>query len=87
MTCADGAVEALLEQGQHALAEFGQLGFRPFAAEEVAAELAFQLPDGARERGLGHVTFLGCAREIQYPGNGQEVADLMHFHAEGALSV
>src|SRR5207247_7572372 len=64
---ADGAVVALLEQRQHALAKLGQLGLRPLAPEQVAAELAFELSDGASEGGLGDIAFLGSAREIERP--------------------
>ena len=81
---AHGAVVALLEQRQHALAELGQLRLRPLAAEQIAAKLAFELADGAGEGGLGHVTFLRRAREIERARHGEEVADLMHFHKERA---
>jgi hypothetical protein len=57
---------------------------RPLAAEQIAAKLAFELAYGACERGLGHVTFLGGAREIERARHGEEVADLMHFHKERA---
>ena len=83
-SCADGAVVALLEKRQHALAEIGQLRLRALAAEQVAAKLTFKLADGAGERGLGHVTFLRGAREIERARHGEEVADLMHFHKERA---
>ena len=76
------AVVALLEQRQHALAELGQLRMWPFAAEQIAAKLAFELADGAGERGLGDMAFLGGAREIERPRYSEEVADLMHFHAD-----
>ncbi len=72
----------MLQQRQHALAELGELGLRPLATEQVAAKLALELADGAGERGLGNVTFLGGAREIERPRHREEVADLMHFHAD-----
>ena len=62
---AERAFIALLQQRQHALAELGELGLRPLAAEQIAAKLAFELADGARERRLGDVAFLGGAREIE----------------------
>ena len=74
----------MLEQWQHALAELGQLRLRPLAAEQIAAELAFELTDGAGEGGLGHVTFLRGTREIERARHGEEVADLMHLHKERA---
>src|SRR5262249_21735043 len=52
----------------------------PLAAEQIAAELAFKLSDGAGKRRLGHMTFLRGARAIQGARHGEEVADLMHFH-------
>ena len=70
----------------HALAEFGQLRRRPLASEQVAAELVLELLDGARQRGLRDVAFLGGAREIQQPRDREEVSDLMHLHDRTALS-
>ena len=56
----------------------------PLAPEQIAAKLAFELADGARERGLGNVALLGGAREIESSRHGEEVADLMHFHGRCA---
>ena len=81
---ADGAVIALLQQRQHALAKLGELGLRALAPEQIAAELAFELADGPGQRRLGDVAFLGGAREIQHPRHGEEIADLMHFHGRCA---
>ena len=81
---AERALIALLQQRQHALAELGELGLRALAAEQIAAELALELADGARERRLGNVAFLGGAREIESPRHREEVADLMHFHGRCA---
>ena len=77
---AQRAVVALPQQRQHALAKFGELRVRPLAAEEVAAQLAFELADGAGERGLRHVALLGGAREVERARHGQEVANLVHLH-------
>jgi hypothetical protein len=44
------------------------------------AKLCLKLPDGARQRWLGDITFLGGPREIKRPGDGQEVANLVHLH-------
>ncbi len=79
---ADGAVVALLQQRQHALAELGELSLRALAPEQIAAELALELADGAGERRLGDVAFLRGAREIEHPRHGEEIADLMHFHED-----
>ncbi len=56
------------------------LRLRALAAEQVAAELTFKLADGAGERGLGHMAFLGSAGKIERARHGEEVADLMHLH-------
>ena len=64
----------------HALAEIGQVRELALAAKQVAAELFLELLDGAGQRRLGDVAFLGGAREIQGARRGQEVADLVHFH-------
>ena len=81
---AERAVVALLEQRQHALAEFGELCLRALAPEQIAAKLAFELADGAGERGLGDVALLGGAREIERARHREEVADLVHFHGRCA---
>jgi hypothetical protein len=81
----DGAVVALPEQRQHAVAKLGQLGLRPLASEQVAAQLALELLDCAGQRGLRHVAFVGCLGEIQLPDGGQEISNLMHLHS-GNLS-
>ena len=59
---------------------------RPLAVEQEAAELVLQELDGARERRLRHVAFLGRAGEIQLLAQGEEIPDLMHFHGDN-LSV
>ncbi len=56
----------------------------PLAPEQIAAELALELADGAGEGGLGDVALLGGAREIERSRHGEEVADLMHFHGRCA---
>jgi hypothetical protein len=48
--------------------------------EEKAAQFGFQKLDSARQRRLRHVAALGGTREVQFLGNSQEIADLMHFH-------
>src|SRR5512143_2182453 len=50
-----GAVVALLQQRKHALAERGEHGARPLAAEKVAPQFAFQELDRPRQRRLGHM--------------------------------
>jgi hypothetical protein len=41
----------------------------------------------ARVSRLGEVTLLDCPREIKRPGHGEEVVDLIHFHARGTLGL
>src|SRR5262245_11576500 len=82
---AERALVALLEQRIHALAELGQLGMRPFAAEQIAAELLFKLLDGTGQRRLRHVARLCSLGEIALADRRQEVPDLVHFHS-GILS-
>lgn len=62
------------------MAEFSYLRMRAFAAKQIPAEFAFELTDGARERGLGHVAFFGRSRKIEGVRNRQEIANLMHLH-------
>src|SRR3990172_11856722 len=81
---AERAVVALLEERQHALTKLGELGMGPLAAEEIAAKFAFELTDGAGERGLRDAALLSRRSEIERPGDRQEVAHLMHFHADAA---
>src|SRR5258708_20362527 len=76
---ADGRLITLLEQRMHALAEFGHLR-RPFAPEQVAAELGFELLDRARQRRLRHMAFLGGAGEIRKLRHREKVTDLVHLH-------
>jgi hypothetical protein len=51
------------------------------ASKQLAAQLFLELLDGTRQRRLRDVTLLGRAREVQQTGDGQEVSDLVHFHA------
>ena len=76
----------LLEIRTHRLAELAQMRSRPLTMEQEAAELVLQELDGARERGLRHVAFLGRAGEVQLLAQGEEIPDLMHFHGDN-LSV
>ena len=70
----------------HALAEFGQLRGGALTAKQVAAEFCFQLLDGPRQRRLRDVALVGGAREIEYPRDREEVANLMHLHGRAPLS-
>ena len=63
----------------HALPELGQLR-RPFAPEQVASELGFELLDCARQRRLCHVALVGRAREVEHARHRKKIPDLMHFH-------
>src|SRR6516164_206704 len=64
----------------HALAKLGQLSLRTLAPKQVAAELVFEVPNGASERRLRHIAPFGSPGEIQLTGRRQEISDLLHFH-------
>ena len=51
------------------------------ASKQLAAQLFLQLLDGPRQRRLRNVTLLGGAGEVQQSRDGEEVSDLVHFHA------
>ena len=78
----DRAIIALLEQRLHAVAEIGQMTVAAFAPDQLTAEFILELLDRAGERGLRHVALLRRAREVQRARNGQEITNLLHFHAE-----
>src|SRR5262252_2978682 len=65
----------------HALAKLGQLSLRTLAPKQVAAELVFELPNGASERRLRHIAPFGSPGEIQLTGRREEISDLLHFHS------
>src|SRR6516162_733216 len=65
----------------HALAKLGQLSLRTLAPKQVAAELVFEVPNGASERRLRHIALFGSPGEIQLTGRRQEISDLLHFHS------
>src|SRR6516162_4606640 len=65
----------------HALAKLGQLSLRTLAPKQVAAELVFEVPNGASERRLRHIAPFGSSGEIQLTGRRQEISDLLHFHS------
>jgi len=66
---------------EHSLAKRREHGARSLASKKVAAQLPLQKLDRARQRWLGNVALLGRAGEIQRARDGQEVSDLVHFHA------
>ena len=53
---------------------------RPLAVEQRPAELALEKLDRPRQRRLRDVAALRGAREIQFLGDGEEVANLVHLH-------
>jgi hypothetical protein len=62
------------------LSEFGQIGVAALAPEQRPTELVLQHLNRARQRRLRDVALVGGAREVQLPGDRQEIANLMHFH-------
>src|SRR6266511_4649529 len=63
------------------LAELSQMREMAFSVKERSAKLSFQLLNCTRERGLRDVALFGCAREVQFLCDRQEISDLMHFHS------
>jgi hypothetical protein len=53
---------------------------RALAVEQRTAELALEKLDRPRQRWLRDVAALGGAREVQFLGDGEEVANLVHLH-------
>src|SRR5829696_6243905 len=54
---------------------------RALAVEQRAAELALEKLDRPRQRRLRDVAALGGAGEVQFLGDRQEIADLVHLHS------
>ncbi len=63
------------------MAELGEVGEVALTPKELSAQFFFQLLNGSCERRLRDVTLLGRASEVQQTRYGQEVSDLVHFHA------
>src|SRR5437016_1849148 len=74
-----GSVDKLEVRANH-LTEIGEMREMALAMEKRPAELALQLLDGARERGLRDVGLLRGAREVQFLCDGEKITDLVHFH-------
>ena len=82
--CVLGAGADLLQIGFQRAAQLAEMGIGALAVKQRAAELLFQLLDGARQRRLRNVRPFRGAREVQFLAQRQEVADLMHFHRAAA---
>ena len=52
----------------------------PFPMEEFAPEFRLQRLDRPGERRLGNTAILRRPREVERPGQGQKIPNLMHFH-------
>ncbi len=52
----------------------------PFPMEEFAPEFRLQRLDRAGERRLRNAAILRRPREVERPGHGEKVSNLMHFH-------
>ena len=50
------------------------------ALDDRHTKFLFELPDPAGERGLGHVTRLGGAREMLFPRQRDEILKLSDIH-------
>jgi hypothetical protein len=82
-----GLDQHLGEVRAHHVAQAGEVRVVALAAEQRPAQLVLQALDGAGERRLRDVAGLGRAREVQRLADGQEVADLMHFHGSSPPEV
>src|SRR5260370_9032295 len=70
----------LNEMRTHHAAEFRQMRFGALAMEKRSTELFLKLLDRTRERRLrGFAAFSGT-REVQFVGDCEKIANLMHFH-------
>jgi len=74
-------VDPIISDLDDVVAELGQMAERALAPKQVAAQFLLEIADGAAQRRLRDVTFLGGLGEIQRFRHRQEIADLMHFHA------
>jgi hypothetical protein len=52
------------------------------AMKKRTAQLMLELLDGAGKRWLADVALLGGTREIQRSRQGNEIANLLHFHRQ-----
>ena len=73
--------EGLLQIRFDDFAQLREVRVRPLAVEERPAKLRLQQLDRPCQRGLRDVAALRRAGEVQFPADGQEVADLMHLHS------
>jgi hypothetical protein len=58
----------------------GHLGAARGALDEGQSELLLESPDLLRERGLGDVLARGCAREVAFLGQCDEIPKLPKIH-------
>jgi hypothetical protein len=72
----------LLEMRPDQASEISEMRQAVLASQQEPAELLLELVHGTRQRGLGDAAVLRRAREVQGLADRQEVADLVHFHAE-----
>ena len=75
---------ALVQQG---LAGGRQLHLPSAAQQQRAADLGLEPPDLRRQRGLRQVQTRGCAREVQFLRDGDEIAQLSELHECGNYRV
>ena len=76
-----------LQIGQHHPPKLGQMRVAALAVEQRPAQLMLELLDRAGQRRLADVALLGGAREIERARQGDEIADLLHFHGRESPSL
>ena len=77
-----GLLRHLLEMRPDQAPEVGQMRQVVLAPQQQPAEFLLKLMHSTRQRRLGDVAALCRAREVQRLADRQEVAHLMHLHAE-----
>src|SRR6266404_5797897 len=70
----------LNEMRAHHSAEFRQMRLGTLAMEKRSTELFLKLLDRTRDRRLRGFAAFGGTREVQYVGDCEKIANLMHFH-------
>jgi hypothetical protein len=65
---------------QHDAAEFRQMRLGTLAMEKSSTELFLKFLDRTRKRRLRGFAAFGGTREVQFVGDREKIANLMHFH-------
>ena len=77
-----GLYHHLLEMRPHQPPEIGEVRQAVLTPQQEPAKLFLELVHGTRQRRLRDIAVLCRTCEVQGLADRQEVADLVHFHAE-----